>query len=62
VKYAKFSELPFEQVIRIVPEEQQEIFKTLRSGIETNGPWRLKLSNCLLISTDIAFEIWLIKP
>lgn len=49
VKYAKFSRLPWEAILRIagaiVPD------KVAEASVE-----------CLLLSTDIAFEIWLIKP
>jgi hypothetical protein len=43
-----------------VPAEQKGLFQGFKK--ENNGPFEPNLSNCLLITTDIAFEIWLLKP
>ena len=51
VRFAKFTQMPWEAVQRIAFKGQHQI--------EGGGS---SMVNCLLLTTDIAFEIWLIKP
>ena len=53
VRTAKFTKLPWSAVMRIVQQQPSEKSQSYESNQQQ--------CECLLLSTDIAFEIWLVK-
>ncbi|CDW73531.1 UNKNOWN [Stylonychia lemnae] len=66
IKYSKFSKIQANQLLKIIPDEMHEKFNIRSEAIDENkvvGASDEELSlNCLIVSTDITFEIWLLKP
>jgi hypothetical protein len=57
VRTAKFTRITWSSVVKIILSQDPE---------NTNNHFKMGMSNslvsCLILSTDIAFEIWLVKP
>ena len=80
VRYAKFTQLPWEAVVRMCGslagekggakgQQEAKLSGTERSKLfsgEGNQSKKARTSvgyvQCLLLTTDLAFEIWLLKP
>jgi hypothetical protein len=57
-KFAKFSSIPLRSLIKLLTEEQQE---NLNFSSNHNSDISIAIVDCLLVITEIAFEIWVIK-